>query len=164
MRYPTVPTLRFFKLKSNAILPKKAHTGPFEDAAFDLFWSEPIDMILEPGERALVSTGLACAIPSGYWVKFHERSGLANKNGIEVYAGVIDPGYMGEWKVILHNSGKIPFTLKPGMAMAQFSLEEIIPTEIEEIDSDTFEIEKSKRTRQENGFGSTTKQYETINA
>ncbi len=157
MRYPTVPTLKFYKLKSGAILPKKAHTGPFEDAAFDLFWTEPFDLILEPGERTLTSTGLACAIPDGYWVKFHERSGLANKNGIEVYAGVIDPGYMGEWKVILHNSGKTTLKLTPGTAIAQFSVEEIIPVEIEEIDSLVFEIEKNKRTRQEKGFGSSTK-------
>lgn len=157
MNYPTVPTLRFFKLSPEAILPKKAHTGPFEDAAFDLFWPSAFDLILEPGQQTLVSTGLACAIPDGYWAKFHERSGLANKNGIEVYAGVIDPGYMGEWKIILHNSGRTTLNLKQGMAMAQFTVEEVIPAEIEEMDSLTFETEKLKRTRQEKGFGSTTK-------
>ena len=156
VNYLTVPTLKFYKHKPDVILPKKAHTGPFEDAAYDLFWSEPFDLIVDPGERSLVSTGLSCALPEGYWVEFHERSGLANKNGIEVYAGVIDPGYMGEWKVIIHNSGHYPFILKHGMAMAQFTVEEVIPVKIDEITEAEFEVEKGKRVRKEKGFGSST--------
>ena len=157
MRYSASPVLQFYKLTPTAILPKKAHTGSFEDAAFDLFWSEDSDLVIRAGERCLVPTNLACAIPEGYWVKFHERSGLANKHGLEVYAGVIDSGYTGEWRVILHNSGMCSVVIKPAMAIAQFTVEEVIPVQIQEVGFAAFEIEKSKRLRQEKGFGSSTK-------
>ena len=153
----TTINLRFFKLNNTAIMPSKAHYSQFEDAACDLFWPNEYDLIINPGERVLVGTGLSCIIPEGYWLKFHERSGLSNKYGIQVLGGVIDSGYTGELKVILYNSGNTTCTIKQGSGIAQFSLEKLTPILISELLEQEFNEEKQKRDRQDKGFGSSTK-------
>ena len=105
------------------------------------------------GERKLVGTGIRLAIPDGYWVKFHERSGLANK-GIHVLGGVIDSGYTGELKVIVYNSGHDTYEHDMVKAIAQFTIEKVTNSEIELISIEDMEIEASKRERQSKGFGS----------
>lgn len=150
--------LQFKKLQPAAILPKKAHNLQFQDAALDLFYYDFTglneSLVIAPQERAIASSGLACIIPEGYWVKFHERSGLAAKSGLQILAGVIDCSYTGEWKVILYNSGSEPCIIPSGKAMCQFTLEKLIYTEIYEITSERFTREEDVRTRKDSGFGS----------
>ena len=138
-------------------MPTKAHTGLFEDAAYDLFIPSVLDkaIVIAPGERKLVGTGIKAIIPQDYWVKFHERSGLANKNGIQVMAGVIDSPYTGEWKVILLNTSSSSFQLIPGQAVCQFTLERVRPMSFVEISYGDFLAEEDKRSRKDKGFGST---------
>ena len=82
------------------------------------------DLVLEPGEALLVPTGLKFAIPEGYEIQVRPRSGLALKNQITVLnsPGTIDADYRGSVGVILINHGKNPFTITPGMRIAQIVL------------------------------------------
>lgn len=153
-----MPEIKCFKVSEGATQPRKAHLGPFEDAAWDLFYpkNEPA-VVLHPGDRKLLGTGLKIILDEGYWAKFHERSGLANKQGISVLGGVIDSGYTGEWKVILVNTSKDSVTIEPGQAICQFTLEEVKEADIYCIDEWEFEEECSVRDRGAKGFGSSDK-------
>lgn len=139
----------------SAKLPSKKHVGVFEDAAYDLCACLNGSLVLEPGDRKMVSTGISVLIPEGYWAKFHERSGLASKKGIHVLGGVIDSGYSGVWQVILFNSGDSPLVVSHGEAICQFTLERSVSAEIKEITADTFISGAFIRERKEKGFGST---------
>jgi dUTP pyrophosphatase len=152
------PVLKCLKIREDAKLPAKAYTGLFEDAAYDLYLPEKEDPLgISPGSQQLVGSGLKIIIPDGYWVKFHDRSGLAAKKGISVLGGVIDSGYTGEWKVILHNASSYTRFVDPGQAIAQFTLEKINPADIVLVDQDTFDMEEQKRQRGASGFGSSDK-------
>ena len=109
------------------------------------------DMILQPGDRALIPTGLKFAIPAGFEIQVRPRSGLAFKHGVTVLntPGTIDADYRGELKVILINHGKEPFVITPGMRIAQIVLASVIRAEFvkEELLATT--------TRGEGGFGHT---------
>lgn len=109
-------TIRFKKLNPAAAVPRQAHPG---DAGMDLVSIEAL--VLEPGKRALVRTGLAVEIPVGFEGQVRPRSGLALKNGITVLnaPGTIDAGYRGEIGVVLINLGDSPFAVEPGMRIAQ---------------------------------------------
>ena len=89
----TVPQLPFQRLDPEAILPERAHPG---DAGYDL--RSAIDVEVPPGERAMVGTGLAVAIPEGYAGLVLPRSGLASRTGLTLAnaPGLIDAGYRGE--------------------------------------------------------------------
>jgi dUTP pyrophosphatase len=92
---------------------------------------------LAPGERAVVGTGLAVAVPEGYAGFVQPRSGLADRHGITVVnsPGLIDSGYRGELKVILLNTDDThPFVIEPGMRIAQLVVLEIPGVELEEVD------------------------------
>jgi dUTP pyrophosphatase len=82
------------------------------------------EVVIQPGESALISTGLRFAIPEGYEIQVRPRSGLALKSQITVLnaPGTIDADYRGEVKVILINHGKSPFSVTPGMRIAQLIL------------------------------------------
>jgi len=98
-------------------LPAYAHPG---DAGADLVTA--VDVTLEPGERALVPTGIAMALPEGYVALVHPRSGLAARHGLSIVntPGTIDAGYRGEIKVLLVNHDpRDPITLKRGDRIAQ---------------------------------------------
>jgi len=135
------------RLDATLPIPKYAMPG---DAGMDLYSSS--DLVINPGERALVPTGLAIAIPNGYVGLIHPRSGLAAKHGISVVnaPGTIDSGYRGEIKVILINHDlKTPFEVKKGERIAQIvfqKYEEVILEEVEYL-PDT--------ARGDAGFGST---------
>ena len=90
-------------------------------AGADLLAAVTEDMVLEPGARALVPTGLSIALPMGYEAQVRPRSGLALKNGITCLntPGTIDADYRGEVGVILANLGAEPFTVTRGMRIAQ---------------------------------------------
>ena len=98
-------------------LPTRQTTG---SAGFDLASAEP-DFVLSPGERRLVSTGLAIELPTGMEGQVRPRSGLALKYGITMpnAPGTIDSDYRGELRVILQNGGSSPVTIARGDRIAQ---------------------------------------------
>jgi dUTP pyrophosphatase len=98
------------------VLPGRAYAG---DAGLDLSACERVE--LAPGERALVPTGLAVAIPEGYAGFVQPRSGLASEHGITIVntPGLIDSGYRGELRVTLLNTDRrLPFVVEPAMRSA----------------------------------------------
>jgi len=134
------------RLRDDAVVPTRAYAG---DAGLDLAACERVE--LGPGERSLVGTGLAVAIPAGYAGYVQPRSGLAAKHGITIVntPGLVDSGYRGELKVILLNTdAKEPFVIEPGMRIAQLvvlPIPEVVPVEMDELPSSE---------RGERGFGS----------
>lgn len=109
------------RLDERAIVPAYAHAT---DAGADLSCIEDIE--LQPGERTLVRTGLAIAIPQGYVGLVHPRSGLANKNGISIVnaPGTIDSGYRGELLINLINLDSAQtFTASAGSRIAQLVIQ-----------------------------------------
>lgn len=129
------------------MLPARAHTG---DAGLDLAACERVE--LGPGERALVGTGLAVAIPDGHAGFVQPRSGLAARHGISIVntPGLIDAGYRGELKVALLNTDPAePFVVEPGMRIAQLvvmAVPSVEPVEVPELPASA---------RGARGFGST---------
>jgi dUTP diphosphatase len=129
-----VTELLIQRLRDDAVVPAQAYAG---DAGLDLAACDRVE--IGAGERALVGTGLAVAIPDGYAGFVQPRSGLAAEHGITVLntPGLIDAGYRGEVRVILHNSdASTPFVVEPGMRIAQLvvvPLAEIEPIEVEEL-------------------------------
>ena len=110
------------RLRDDAILPSQAYDG---DAGLDLAACERLE--LAPGERGIVGTGLAVAVPEGWAGLVLPRSGLAARHGITVVnsPGLIDAGYRGELKVIMLNTDKHnAFVVEPGMRIAQLILVE----------------------------------------
>ena len=95
--------------------------------------SEP--MVLEPGARALVPTGLALALPAGFEAQVRPRSGLALKHGIMVLnsPGTVDADYRGEISVILANMGDAPFTVSRGMRIAQMVIAPVTQVSWDEV-------------------------------
>lgn len=125
-------TLAVKRLRPDAIAPTRAYPG---DAGFDLAACERVE--LEPGARAVVGTGLAVALPPGHAGLVVPRSGLAARHGIgKVNApGLIDEGYRGEIKVILHNTDRdTPFVVEPGMRIAQLVVVELPGVALVEVD------------------------------
>jgi dUTP diphosphatase len=120
------------RLRDDAVLPGRAYHG---DAGLDLAACERVE--LAPGERAVVGTGLAVAIPEGHAGFVQPRSGLADRHGITIVnsPGLIDSGYRGELKVILLNTdGVHPFVVEPGMRIAQLVVLEVPELELQEVD------------------------------
>ena len=107
------------------------------------------DVILAPGERALVPTGLHLAIPAGHVGLVWPRSGLAVRHGIDTLAGVIDSDYRGEVRVLLVNHGAEPFRIRRGDRIAQLLIQRVERAEFVSV----FELPASDRG--EGGFGST---------
>jgi dUTP pyrophosphatase len=92
-----------------------------DSAGLDLLAAVDADLVLQPGTRALVPTGLAIALPPGYEAQVRPRSGLALRNGITLLnsPGTVDADYRGEVGVILINLGQEPFVVTRGMRIAQ---------------------------------------------
>jgi len=136
------------RLRDDAVVPSRAYAG---DAGLDLSACERVE--LGAGERGIVGTGLAVAIPDGYAGFVQPRSGLAAKHGITIVntPGLIDSGYRGELKVILLNTdAHETFVVEPGMRIAQLVVLEvpgIDPVEVDEL----HDTERGVR-----GFGSST--------
>jgi dUTP pyrophosphatase len=122
------------RLREDAVLPARAYPG---DAGLDLAACERVE--LDPGERAVVGTGLAVAIPDGYAGFVQPRSGLADRHGVSIVnaPGLIDSGYRGELKVILLNTDRSRrFVVEPGMRIAQLVVLEVpglMPVETDEL-------------------------------
>jgi len=129
-------------------VPQRAYTG---DAGLDLASCERVE--LGPGERALVGTGLAVAIPEGYAGFVQPRSGLAARHGLTVVnsPGLVDSGYRGELRVVLLNTDRTePFVVEPGMRIAQLVVLQVPELELVEVD----QLPSSERGVR--GFGSST--------
>jgi dUTP pyrophosphatase len=134
------------RLRPDAVLPQQAYEG---DAGVDLAACEAT--VLAPGARAVIPTGLAVEIPDGYAGFVLPRSGLAARHGIGVVnsPGLIDAGYRGEIRVVLHNSDQEePFAVEPGMRVAQLVVAPIASVRLVEVD----ELAISERGAR--GFGS----------
>ena len=127
--------------------PSYAHPG---DAGCDLYAAEDVD--LGPGERALVPTGLAIALPAGYAAFVHPRSGLAARHGVTIVnaPGTVDAGYRGEIKVTLLNTDRsAPVSFRRGDRIAQLVIQRVAPVRFREVDR------LPGSARGEGGFGST---------
>ncbi len=105
-------------------------------SGMDLFAHLVADVVLNPGERQLIPTGIAVAIPEGYEGQIRPRSGLAVSDGISIVnsPGTIDSDYRGEIKVILINLGREPFLVKRGTRIAQFVITPVVRAEVEEVE------------------------------
>ncbi len=122
-----------------------------DSAAVDLMAAVAKPMPIRPGERVLVPTGIAVAIPSGYEAQVRPRSGLALKHGLSLLnaPGTIDADYRGEIGVILANLDQEPFTVEPGMRIAQMVVAPVSRIEWDESES------LPDSDRGSGGFGST---------
>lgn len=142
-----VTTLLAKRLHPAASLPRRSKPG---DAGFDLYWlaDRAHDLWLQPDDVHDFGTGIAVAIPGGFYGRVSPRSGMAAK-GIDVLGGVIDAGYRGEVRVLLVNHGVAPYPVAPGDRIAQLVVERIYGGAVEEVD----ELPGSERG--DGGFGST---------
>jgi dUTP diphosphatase len=134
------------RLRDEAVVPSQAYDG---DAGFDLTACEGIT--IGPGERAVVPTGIAVEIPSGYAGFVQPRSGLAARHGIGVVnsPGLIDSGYRGEISVVLLNTdAREPFTVDRGMRIAQLVIAPVASVRLVEVE------ELATTERGAHGFGS----------
>lgn len=134
------------KINKKAVVPFYAHEG---DAGLDLFSVE--EVLIEPMERKLVSTGIRIQLPENTEAQVRPRSGLALKNGITLLnsPGTIDEGYRGEIKVLMINLGEKPFLVEENMKIAQMVIKPVERVQVEEAG------ELTDTERGEGGFGST---------
>lgn len=137
--------LKFKKLSPEATLPKYMREG---DAGLDIASIEKYE--IEPGDTALVKTGLAVELPRGYEIQVRPRSGLALKHAVTTLnaPGTIDSNYRGEINVILINHGKELFRVEKGMRIAQLVVARLPHVTVKEVS------ELSQTERAEKGFGS----------
>ena len=139
-----VPLLR---LDRDLPLPSYAHPG---DAGADLVTA--VDLTLAPGERALVPTGVALALPHGYVGLVHPRSGLASRHGLSIVnaPGTVDAGYRGEVSVLLVNlDPREPIVLRRGDRIAQLVIQRVERARFVEVDA------LPDSSRGAGGYGST---------
>lgn len=147
---PTAPpiVIPIRKLSPSATLPEYATPGA---SGMDLAAVLDAPLVVETGEFALVSCGFAIALPHGFEAQVRPRSGLAARYGVTVLnaPGTIDSDYRGEVKVILINHGREPFTVTPGMRIAQLvvaAVERVVWAPAEEL---------TETRRADGGFGHT---------
>jgi dUTP pyrophosphatase len=137
------------RLRPDAVAPSRAYDG---DAGLDLVACERIELL--PGERAVVPTGLAVAIPDGYAGFVQPRSGLAARHGIAVVnsPGLVDSGYRGELRVVLLNTDREQaFVVEPGERIAQLVVMAVPEVALVEVD----DLPGSERGAR--GFGSSSR-------
>jgi dUTP pyrophosphatase len=137
--------VRVKKMHELAKVPKYAHSGDYGDLAADLCSVE--DVTLETGDVKTIPTGIAMEFPPEYGGIIADRSGLAVR-GLTTFAGVIDPGYRGEIRVVASYFGKDPLSIKAGDRIAQIRIARRIEANFVEAEEIT-ETERSGR-----GFGS----------
>ena len=129
-------------------LPKYMSLG---SSGMDLYADVQGDVILNPGERKLISSGIFMSLPAGFEAQTRPRSGLALKNGITLVntPGTIDSDYRGVINLIVANTANEPFVIKRGMRIAQIVLQEVVRAEIEESE------DLDETVRSAGGFGHT---------
>lgn len=131
-------------------IPKYAHHG---DAGCDLCAAIPGNEVIWPGQVKAIPTGIRVAVPEGYEMQVRSRSGLSLKNLVVANSpGTVDAGFRGEVRVILRHAGKTedgPFTIEPGMRIAQAVFAPVIRAQFQPVDS------LDETARGDGGFGST---------
>ena len=142
--------LELKRLPHGLDLPLPAYQSTLA-AGLDLLAAVETPLVLTPGQRTLVPTGLSMALPAGFEGQVRPRSGLAARNGVTVLntPGTIDADYRGEVKVILINLGDAPFTIERGARIAQLVIAPVLQAEITEVE------DLSETGRGSGGFGST---------
>ncbi|MHC4188379.1 MAG: dUTP diphosphatase [Planctomycetota bacterium] len=135
--------LKVKKLNRNAILPVKK-TG---DAAYDLYSCETRQ--IPPRDQLTIRTGISCEFPSNYVARICDRSGMVTNEGLHIMAGVIDPSYRGEWKIVLYNTTDSWKVIQAQTRIAQVLFYEVADFPIQEV------TELSETERGTGGFGST---------
>jgi dUTP pyrophosphatase len=140
------------KLDAAAQMPRYAHVGEYGDLAADLYASADarLEAAGEAGSTAAVPTGIAMEFPPTHGALVEDRSGLAVR-GVTTLAGVIDPGYRGEIRVVMTNLNAAPVEIKAGERIAQLRIVERIEASFEEV------AELGEAARGAGGFGSTGK-------
>ena len=138
------------KLRENATLPTR---GSASAAGYDLYACLENDVIIAPGKTEKIGTGLAIAVPEGYFGAIFARSGLAAKEGLRPAncVGVADSDYRGEYIVALHNDSDVSRTVTPGERIAQLVVMPFLSVEFEETET----LDATERGA--GGFGSTGK-------
>ena len=138
------------KLKENALLPTR---GSEHAAGYDLYACLEEDVLIAPGQTVKIGTGLAVAVPEGFFGAVFARSGLASKEGLRPAncVGVCDSDYRGEYIIALHNDSGMTRTVRHGDRIAQLVILPFLPAEFEECDS------LPETARGAGGFGSTGK-------
>lgn len=147
MQPPALDPIRIVRLDKNLPLPRRAHPG---DAGVDLYAAT--DLTLAPGERGLMGTGIALALPLGTVGLIHPRSGLAARQGLSIVnaPGTIDADYRGEIKVCLINlDPATPIEITRGMRVAQLLVQKVELVSFREVD------ELDDTVRGTGGHGST---------
>jgi dUTP pyrophosphatase len=139
-------SIKIKKLHEDAIVPNFAHDG---DAGMDLYSTQTI--VIHPGERVSVPTGIAIEMPLGFVSLIWDKSSLSHNQGLKTLGGVVDAGYRGEVFVGIINLGVADYTLKKGHKVAQFLVQKIERPIIEIVE----ELPDSHRG--EGGFGSSGK-------
>lgn len=136
------------RLRGSADLPAYQTAG---SAAADVSACLDEPVILQPGERSVIPTGFALSVPVGYEAQIRARSGLASRHGICMANGIgtIDSDYRGEVGVIVINLGQEPFTIEPGMRIAQMAVVACEQASWDEVD----ELDETERGS--GGYGST---------
>ena len=142
--------VKVIRLPHGADLPLPEYHSA-QAAGLDLLAAVPADMIIQPGQRALVPTGIAIALPPGSEAQVRPRSGLAARHGITVLntPGTVDADYRGEIQVILINFGETPYVVQRGARIAQLVIAPVLRAKL----SESQELAGSKRGG--GGFGST---------
>ncbi|PKN13688.1 MAG: dUTP diphosphatase [Deltaproteobacteria bacterium HGW-Deltaproteobacteria-4] len=145
---PSTLTVQVRRLSPTAILPRYMTDLA---AGVDLHADLASEIILEPGERTLIPTGLALAIPDGFEGQVRPRSGLALKKGIGLVnsPGTIDADYRGEVGIIIINYGQDAVTIAPGERIAQLIIAPVVRVEFVAVD----ELDTTRRNA--GGFGHT---------
>ena len=143
-------TIEVVRLPHGADLPLPAYASAGA-AGMDLVAAVPAPVVLEPGERALIPTGLAIALPAGHELQLRPRSGLALHHGVILpnSPATIDEDYRGELRVIVLNAGEAAFTVERGMRIAQAVLSPVVRAAWREVEA----LEATGRG--DAGFGST---------
>jgi dUTP pyrophosphatase len=144
-------TINIKRLDERAIIPTH---GSIDAAGWDLYADLPEgqeEVVINPHCTCKISTGVAMAIPTGYWGGIYARSGLATKSDLAPAnkVGVVDPDYRGPVVVALHNHGEEIRKVSHGERIAQLVLHEVVPVVLNEVSS----LDETERGA--NGFGST---------
>ena len=141
---PTLHVLHFKRLDPRAVLPQR---GSALAAGLDVCSIEDVE--IGPKQRVTAKTGLAVAIPAGFYGRIAPRSGLAAKKGLDVLSGVIDADYRGEILCLLYNTGDEIINLPAGSKICQMIIEQIITPDA------VWATELDETARGAGGFGST---------
>ena len=131
------------KINPEIKIPSYAHSG---DAGMDLYAAA--DIVIKPGERKIIATGMKMEIPTGYVGLIWDKSGLASKKGLKIMGGVIDSTYRGEVGVVIINLSDQKYQVEKNTKISQMLIQKVENVEIEEVEN----LEDSLRG--DGGFGS----------